>query len=109
MKSETASRSIYRVDSFEVPLQSREALLERLTIIRGLLAAFEGCRQNLVLEQPAGKDTAKFVTFVEWQDADVLQAAKARVAEEYRKADFNPQAFLQQVGAKAVMGNFFEV
>ncbi|MHA7775517.1 antibiotic biosynthesis monooxygenase [Roseibium sp. M-1] len=109
MSAETTSQSIYRVDSFEVPLQSRDALLERLTIIRGFLQDIEGCLQNLVLEQPASAETAKFVTFVEWRNEDVFRAAKMRMAEEYRKADFNPQAFLKQIGAKAVMGNFAAV
>lgn len=106
MKSQT---SVYRVDTFEVPLHARGALLERLAIIRGLLQGMEGCRQNLVLEQPAGAGTAKFVTFVEWQDEAVFRAAKAKVAEEYRKSDFDPQAFLKQIGARAVMGTFAAV
>ena len=109
MKSESASPSVYRVDTFEVPPQAREALLERLTVIRGLLQGIDGCRQNLVLEQPAGAGTAKFVTFVEWQDEEAFLAAKAKVAAEYRKTDFDPQGFLREIGAKAVMGTFAEV
>jgi len=109
MKSEAESRTVYRVDTFEVPLQAREALLERLTVIRGLLQGIEGCRQNLVLEQPAGADTAKFVTFVEWRDDAAFLAAKAKVAGEYRKTDFDPQGFLRGIGAKAVMGTFAAV
>ncbi|TYC72298.1 antibiotic biosynthesis monooxygenase [Stappia sp. BW2] len=105
MKSDTDSRPIYRVDRFEVPLESRDVLLERLTVIRDLLQNIEGCRQNLVLEQPSRGGTATFVTFVEWQNEEVFLQAKARIAEEYRKVAFDPQAFLQQIGAKAVMSN----
>jgi heme-degrading monooxygenase HmoA len=105
MKSDTDSRPIYRVDRFEVPRESRDVLLERLTVIRDLLQNIEGCRQNLVLEQPSREGTATFVTFVEWQNEEVFLQAKARIAEEYRKVAFDPQAFLQQIGAKAVMSN----
>lgn len=105
MKSDTESRPIYRVDRFEVPLEARDVLLERLNVIRGLLQNIEGCRQNLVLEQPSIEGMATFVTFVEWQNEEVFLEAKARIADEYRKAAFDPQAFLQQIGAKAVMAN----
>ncbi|EAV42478.1 hypothetical protein SIAM614_27962 [Stappia aggregata IAM 12614] len=105
MTSDTESRPIYRVDRFEVPLEARDVLLERLNVIRGLLQNIEGCRQNLVLEQPTREGTATFVTFVEWQNEEVFLAAKARIADEYRKSAFDPQAFLQQIGAKADMAN----
>ncbi|MCX2724726.1 antibiotic biosynthesis monooxygenase family protein [Roseibium salinum] len=106
MSSVVHSQSVFRVDKFTVPLEAREAFLERLKTIRALLEGIDGCRQNLVLEQGSDSGAAKFATIVEWRDQRALETAREKVAAEYRKADFNPQDFMRQLGVTADMGNY---
>ncbi|MDN3721287.1 antibiotic biosynthesis monooxygenase [Roseibium salinum] len=78
MSSVVHSQSVFRVDKFTVPLEAREAFLERLKTIRALLEGIDGCRQNLVLEQGSDSGAAKFATIVEWRDQRALETAREK-------------------------------
>ncbi|MBD1546576.1 antibiotic biosynthesis monooxygenase family protein [Roseibium aggregatum] len=98
--------SIFRVDKFIVPEAARDAFVERLRTIQTLLDNLEGCLQNLVLEQVSGPGTFNFVTIVEWASQEAMENARAIAAAEYARTSFNPQAFMQELGITADMGNY---
>lgn len=98
--------SIFRVDKFIVPAAARDAFVERLKTIQALLDGLEGCLQNLVLEQVSGPGTFNFVTIVEWASQEAMENARRIAAAEYARTNFDPQAFMQQLGIAADMGNY---
>jgi heme-degrading monooxygenase HmoA len=73
------------------------------------VSALPGCRQHLVLMQLdptlSARDCIQVMTIVEWADAQALQAAKAHLQRHYAREGFNPQAFMQALGVRAVMGH----
>lgn len=98
--------SIFRVDKFVVPEATREKFVERLRTIQALLDGLEGCLQNLVLEQVSGPGTFNFVTIVEWASQEAMDNARNVATAEYARTNFNPQAFMQQLGITADMGSY---
>lgn len=100
------SSPVYKIDKFIVPAAGRDEFMSRVALIRDMLQAMPGCRQNLVLEQVAGPGAFNVVTFVEWQDAEALENAKAAVAARYKDMDFNPQEFLARLGVTADIANY---
>lgn len=106
MVEATQTASIFRVDKFVVPEAAREKFVERLRTIQALLDGLEGCLQNLVLEQISGPGTFNFVTIVEWASPEAMENARKIAAAEYARTNFDPQAFMQQLGITADMGNY---
>jgi len=101
-----SSSPVYRVDKFIVPAAARDEFMARVAMIKDLLQEMPGCRQNLVLEQVAGPGAFNVVTFVEWQDAEALENAKAAVTARYREMNFNPQDLIARLGITADMANY---
>ncbi|MBS0535928.1 MAG: antibiotic biosynthesis monooxygenase [Proteobacteria bacterium] len=101
-----ASSSVYRVDKFIVPAQARDEFMARVAMIKEMLQAMPGCRQNLVLAQVAGPGAFNVVTFVEWQDAEALENARATVTARYQEMNFNPQDLIARLGITADMANY---
>ncbi len=101
-----ASPSVYRVDKFVVPAAARAEFMARVAMIKGMLEAMPGCRQNLVLEQVSGPGAFNVVTFVEWESAGALESAKAAVAACYKEMNFNPQEAVTRLGITADMANY---
>lgn len=98
--------SVYRVDKFIVPAAARDEFMARVAMIKDMLQTMPGCRQNLVLEQVAGPGAFNIVTFVEWQDADALENARATVTARYKAMNFNPQDLIARLGITADMANY---
>lgn len=101
-----ASQAVYRVDKFIVPASARDEFMARVMMIKSLLQAMPGCRQNLVLERTAGPGAFNVVTFVEWQDVETLAAAKVNVAARYKEMNFDPQEFISRLGVTADIANY---
>lgn len=100
-----ASRSIYRIDSFDCPPQARRAFEDRLAIIHGYFDTLPGCLYNRVVVSETD-EALRIVTVVEWRDKASLEGAKAAVAEFYRAEKFEPAAFLAEHGIKGNFGTF---
>lgn len=101
-----ASQSVYRVDKFIVPAEALDEFMARVVMIKDMLEAMPGCRQNLVLEQVGGPGAFNVVTFVEWQDAQALENAKAAVTARYKEMNFNPQEIISRLGVTADIANY---
>lgn len=108
MPNASRKRAIFRVDKFVVPQQVRAEFMARVEKTRDLLDTFDGCLQNLILEQISGPGTFNVVTMVEWASEDALEKARETVASHYRDEEFDPQAFLSRLGVVADMANYSE-
>ncbi|HSV60955.1 MAG TPA: antibiotic biosynthesis monooxygenase [Variovorax sp.] len=106
MPSQVAT-PVFRVDKFAVPAAALSAFLARVKWVDRVLAEMPGCRQNLVLTQ-AGEASSEFnvTTIVEWESAEAMSAAKARVRWRYAEEGFDPAAFMRRVGVRADLGEY---
>ncbi len=100
------SSPVYKIDKFIVPAAARDEFMARVAMIKDMLQAMPGCRQNLVLEQVAGPGAFNVVTFVEWQDAEALENARATVTARYKAMNFNPQELIARLGVTADIANY---
>jgi heme-degrading monooxygenase HmoA len=101
--------SIFRIDKFEVPDGARDEFLGRVRLIQSRLDAFEGCRQNLVLEQVGGPGRFNIVTIVEWATAEAMESARAAIAERYAAEGFAPDEFMARLGVIPDLANYAPV
>lgn len=102
----STSLPVYKIDKFIVPAAARDEFMARVAMIKDMLQAMPGCRQNLVLEQVAGPGAFNVVTFVEWQDAEALENAKTTVTARYKAMNFNPQELIARLGVTADIANY---
>ncbi len=101
--------SIFRIDSFAVPAQSRGRFLAQLEDTKAFLGQQRGCLQNHVLEYQSGADRFNMVTVVEWESKDAFEAAKSAMMAKRRDSGFNPEHFLETLGVEANMTNYAAV
>ena len=99
----------YRIDKFTVPAAAHDAFIARVRFIDGFLHGQPGCLQHGLYEWRLDDGDYGVVTMVQWESEAAMAAAKARAAEEYRRQDFNPAAFLAQWGIKADMGSYMRL
>jgi quinol monooxygenase YgiN len=100
------TESIFRVDKFAVPAQSRDAFMARLQVTHKTLGAADGCVQNLVLEQVSGAGEFNVVTIVEWRDTVAYENARQAAQQRQRENGFDPQSYFREMGIKADLGNY---
>lgn len=65
-----------------------------------------GFVRDLLLESPRPDDHFTLVTLVEWRDSLSVERARAAVAAHYDRDNFDPRAFMAQLGIEADIGNF---
>jgi len=94
MPSGDGAGPVYRVDKFDVPVESLPEFLERVRRVQRLLGSLAGCGQNLVLTQTAGPARFNVVTVVEWASDRAMSDARSRMQALYRLEGFDPEAFL---------------
>jgi len=104
MTNQVSATSVFRVDKFAVPAEAMPAFLERLHWVDRVLGKMPGCLQNMVLTQSGATSEYNVTTIVEWEDAEAMAAAKARVQARYAEEGFDPPAFMQGLGVLADMG-----
>lgn len=105
MQDSARPTSIYKIDRFIVPPDAVAVFQERLHEIQRKLDGRPGCIQNLVLSGLTLENKSReFVTIVEWASRDDFAAAFAEVRKQYADEDFDPQAFMKQLGVVPVMG-----
>ena len=100
------SSPVYRVDKFVVPAAARAEFMTRVAIIKNMLDAMPGCRQNLVLDQVSGPGVFNVVTIVEWESVEAMENARTAVTARYRETNFNPQETIARLGITADMANY---
>lgn len=100
------TESIFRVDKFAVPAQSRDAFMARLQVTHKTLGAADGCVQNLVLEQVSGAGEFNVVTIVEWRDTAAYENARQAAQQRQKENGFDPQSYFRELGIKADLGNY---
>ena len=99
-------RSIYRVDSFTVPVAARDEFLDRLVVIRDFLQSQPGCLFNRIAESAAENGVVRMMTIVEWHDQRAVQNARANAAAHYERTGFNPREFMEKLGITPDFGLF---
>lgn len=104
--SQAQNASIFRIDSFAVPANSRAAFLSQVQETKDFLDQQRGCLQNLVLEHHSGADRFNLVTVVEWESQDAFAAARAAMMAKRQETGFNPESFLKTLGIEANMSNY---
>jgi len=100
------TESIFRVDKFAVPAQSRDVFMARLQVTHKTLRAADGCVQNLVLEQVSGAGEFNVVTIVEWRDTAAYENARQAAQQRQKENGFDPQSYFREMGIKADLGNY---
>ena len=101
-----ADSPLFRIDKFDVPATSREALIEKLKASHAALDQAAGRRQNYVLEKVSGPGRYNIVTFVEWESEAAYEAARAAARARQEASGFDPQSFFQQLNVSADLANY---
>jgi heme-degrading monooxygenase HmoA len=101
-----SSESIFRIDKFDVPAESRAAFLARLKATHAALSEAEGCLQNYILEQVSGSGRYNVLTLVQWRDVDAYDQARAAAQARYEASNFDPSAVFEALGIDADLGNY---
>jgi heme-degrading monooxygenase HmoA len=104
--AQARTASLFRIDSFSVPTQSREAFLAQVLDTKQFLDGQQGCLQNHLLEHHSGADRFNVVTVVEWESEAAFAQAKAAMMAKRRATGFNPEQFLTTLGIEANMANY---
>jgi heme-degrading monooxygenase HmoA len=107
--AQTSIASVFRIDSFTVPSESREAFLAQVLETKQFLDGQEGCLQNHVLQLHSGAERFNVVTVVEWQSETAFAQAKAAMMAKRRVTGFNAEHFLNTLGIEANMANYAAV
>jgi heme-degrading monooxygenase HmoA len=97
----STARHIYRVDKFVVPESARDEFVGKVGQTHALLRAQPGFVRDYVLEQSSGPGEFNFVTFVEWESADVVDTVRAAVSAFHESTNFDPQEMFARLDIKA--------
>jgi heme-degrading monooxygenase HmoA len=107
--AQAASTSLFRIDSFTVPGESREAFLAQVLETKQFLDKQQGCLQNLLLQHHSGANRFNLVTVVEWESEAAFAQAKEAMMAKRRATGFSPEHFLNTLGIEANMANYATV
>lgn len=97
---------VYRVDIFNVPVQSRRRFLDRVEETHRVLRTIPGFIEDRILERPSGPGACNIVTMAVWKDEDAVAHAKTVVGAWHSKTGFNPQKLMKDLGVEAAIGEF---
>ncbi|MBY2931257.1 antibiotic biosynthesis monooxygenase family protein [Rhizobium leguminosarum] len=100
------SGAFFRVDKFIVPAAAREEFVVKVMMTHKVLEAQDGFIDHRVLEQVAGPGEFNFVTIAEWENAEVVERARAAVAAAHRAANFDPQEMFARLGIHADIAGY---
>lgn len=107
--SSQRSQRLYRSDKFKVPPSARGEFLERVRSTHQLLKTLPGFVRDAVFEQNNRPGTFNFVTLVEWENAEALEAAKKAVMVKHEKMGLNPREMFARLGIDADLGNYTQI
>lgn len=107
--TQAKNASVFRIDSFAVPAEAREAFMAQVRDTKDFLDQQQGCLQNLVLEHHSGAQRFNVVTVVEWESEAAFASAKTAMMEKRGMSGFDPAQFLSALGIEANMSNYAAV
>ena len=107
--AQAKNASVFRIDSFAVPAEARNAFMAQVQDTKDFLDAQQGCLQNLVLEHHSGAQRFNVVTVVEWASEAAFASAKSAMMEKRRTSGFDPAQFLSDLGIEANLSNYAAV
>ena len=98
------SSSVFRVDKFVVPAASLDAFIAGMHYVHAILADLPGSLQRHILTQTGGDGEFNVVTFLEWSDAEAVEAAVAQVQTRFTEDGFDPKKMVAELGIRADQG-----
>jgi heme-degrading monooxygenase HmoA len=101
--------TIFRVDKFSVPSQSRDEFLQRISETHQILRKQPGFVRDAILEQVSGSGRFNIVTIAEWENQEAVDRAKDAVMQFHTSSGFSPQATMIRLGVEADIANYKQV
>ena len=101
--------TLFRVDKFVVPIESKVEFLERVWATHEILCQQPGFIRDMILEQCAGPGRFNIVTIAEWQSQDAIDAARTVVQEAHARTGFSPQETMKRLGIESDIANYRRV
>jgi heme-degrading monooxygenase HmoA len=92
---------VYRLDTFVVPVQSRDEFMSKVKAINALLKDQPGFFQDFLFERSSGHESTQVVTLVEWESAEAMGWARAAVTQLHHASGFKPAEMLGRLGITA--------
>ena len=96
----------FRIDSFDVPGESREEFVEAMQRNLAFISGLGGFLGHVVFEKTDGPTSYNIATMAVWESADAVEAAGGQVRDYYRRIGFDVQETLTRLGIKASIGNY---
>jgi heme-degrading monooxygenase HmoA len=106
MKGNQMRESVYRIDRFVVPTAAREEFLKNIARVHAVLREQRGFIWDAILESDAGPSEFNIITIAEWENAEVMEPAKAAVMTSHRAANFDPQEMFRRLDIRMELGNY---
>jgi heme-degrading monooxygenase HmoA len=102
------SQHLYRIDKFKVPRPAHAEFMERVRDTHSFLRTLRGFVRDAIFEQSVNSDLFHVISLVEWQNAEVIESAKAAVAARFEADGFNPQEVRHRLGIEADIGTYVQ-
>lgn len=96
----------FRIDSFNVPAESRGEFVQAMQRNLAFVETLPGFLGHVVFEKTSGPTSFNLATIAVWESAEAIGAAAANVREYYRSIGFDVQETLARLGIKAEIGNY---
>lgn len=107
--SSKTAKHLYRIDKFKVPPPARTEFLEKARDSQCFLRTLPGFVNDAIFEQTDGPGAINYVTVVEWESAEAIEAAKKAVTARFEEIGFNPLEFRARLGIDADVAIYVEV
>ena len=85
------------IDLFVVPDESMAAFVEQTREVQRFVRALPGFVEGYFYEKKAGDNRYNVLTLAVWKNEAAFENAKQAVADEFRKQDFDRQAFIKKL------------
>jgi heme-degrading monooxygenase HmoA len=92
------TQHLYRIDRVKVPTPAREEFLTRVRDIQSFLSTRPGFVGRAIYEHSSNGDSFNFVTVLEWESPEALEAAQSAFEKHIQATGFNPQEFRTRAG-----------
>lgn|GEM_PF-1465460 len=103
---ENNPRLQFRLDSFNVPPESRDEFVRAMQRNLSFIEKLPGFLGHVVFEKTGGPTNFNLATIAVWESADAIEAAGAKVREHYQNIGFDVQKTLARLGVKAEARNY---
>jgi heme-degrading monooxygenase HmoA len=92
------------IDKFIVPANAGTEFIKQMNYNRNFIKNLDGFIEDTVYEHTDDAGNLVIITIAVWQNAEVLEKAKAAVQEEYKRIGFNPAELLAKWDIKMERG-----